>query len=33
MLSLLEECPVFKRNAIKGDRIQYTWNNSFELAN
>lgn len=26
MLSLLEECPVFKRNAIKGDRIQYTWN-------
>lgn len=25
MLSLLEECPVFKRNAIKGDRIQYAW--------
>lgn len=26
MLSLLEECPAFKRNAIKGDRVQYTWN-------
>lgn len=26
MFSLLEECPVFNRNAIEGDRIRYTRN-------